>query len=456
MSEFSETICAISTPIGRGALSIIRVSGKDAIHIVGKIFTPREKLKRTPGNSIIHGWIQSSALKKNLDEVLLSIFKKPSSYTGEDMVEISTHGGTLIPKKILNLLANSGARIAEKGEFTRRRFLNGKMSLLEAEALLNVIQAKTEKSLLIAEENLKGKLRKQIEKVKKGFLEIKTLIEADLDFGESDMLSLNTRELIIKIKDLKTKLKNMATSYKRGKILTEGFRLSIIGKPNVGKSSLFNTILKEDKAIVTKTPGTTRDILEGAVDIQGYPVILHDMAGIRPSESEVEKIGIDRALRMAQNSDGVLFIMDASGTINKADKEIFEIIKEKPFILVANKSDLKKKIKKIPFPGKIIWVSAKKHSGINELNKAIVKLIEEIIPDYTEEGITCTTERQKEKINLAIDSLKSGLEIIKEGKGLELLAFEIDEAINSLKELTGEITSEDILDKIFSNFCIGK
>ena len=176
--------------------------------------------------------------------------------------------------------------------------------------------------------------------------EIKTLIEADLDFGESDILSLNTRELIGKMKNLKTKLMNMSISYKRGKILTEGFRLAIIGKPNVGKSSLFNTILKEDKAIVTEIPGTTRDLLEGAVDIQGYPVILHDMAGIRPSKSKVEKIGIDRALRMAKNSDGVLFLLDSSSTIDKADKEIFEIIKEKPFILVANKSDLKKKIRK--------------------------------------------------------------------------------------------------------------
>jgi tRNA modification GTPase len=248
----------------------------------------------------------------------------------------------------------------------------------------------------------------------------------------------------------------MSISYKRGKILTEGFRLAIIGKPNVGKSSLFNTILKEDKAIVTEIPGTTRDLLEGAVDIQGYPVILHDMAGIRPSRSKVEKIGIDRAVKMAKKSDGVLFLLDASGSIDKADKEIFKIIKEKPFILVANKSDLKKKTKKIPFPGKIIWVSAKKHSGIDKLNRSIIELIEKNIPDYTEEGIVCTTERQKEKINYAVDFLKSGLKIIKEDKGLELLAFEIDEAINVLRELTGEITNEDILDNIFSNFCIGK
>jgi tRNA modification GTPase len=456
MSEFSETICGISTPIGRGAISIIRVSGKDAIPIVEKIFTPAEKLKKAKGDSIIHGYLQSPKLKKRLDEVLLFVFKSPLSYTGEDMVEISTHGGTFIPKKVIQLLVEHGARTAEKGEFTRRRFLNGKMTLLEAEALLDVIEAKTQKSLLIAEENLNGKLHINIEKVKKDFLEIKTLIEADLDFGESDILSFDTREVIRKIKNLKVKLKNMANSYKRGKILLDGFKLAIVGKPNVGKSSLFNTILKEDKAIVTEIPGTTRDLLEGTVDIEGYPVILHDMAGIRPSKSKVEKIGVERALEMTRHSDGVLFLMDSSETIDNADKKIFEIITKKPFILVANKSDLKKKIKKIPFPGEIIWVSAKKHTGIDKLNRAIVKLIEEVIPDHTEEGITCTTERQKEKINDAINSVESGLEVIKEGKDLELLAFDIDEAINSLKELTGEITSEDILDNIFSNFCIGK
>jgi len=456
MSDFSETICGISTPIGRGAISIIRVSGKDAFRIVEKIFTPREKLKKAKGDSIVHGWLQIPKFKKNLDEVLLFVFKKPSSYTGENMVEISTHGGSIIPKKVIELLVDSGARMAEKGEFTRKRFLNGKMSLLEAEALLDVIQAKTEKGLLIAEENLNGKLHREIENVKKYFLEIKTLIEADLDFGESDILSFNTRELAKKIKILQRKLIDMVDSYKRGKILLDGFKLAIVGKPNVGKSSLFNTILQEDKAIVTEIPGTTRDLLEGMIDIESYPVILHDMAGIRSSDSKVEKIGVDRALEMAHRSDGILFIMDGSEAIDKEDKKIFKIITKKPFIPVANKSDLKKKIKKIPSPGETIWVSAKKHSGIDKLNKAIVKLIEEIIPDRTEEGITCTTERQKDKITQAINSLGNGLKIIEDGKDLELLAFDIDEAINSLKELTGEITSEDILDNIFSNFCIGK
>jgi tRNA modification GTPase len=456
MSEFSGTICSISTPIGRSAISIIRVSGKDAFRIIEKFFTPREKLRKAPGSSIIHGWIQSPKIKKKLDEVLLFVFKSPSSYTGEDMVEISTHGGSVIPKKAIKLLIAGGARMAERGEFTRRRFLNGKMSLLEAEALLDVIQAKTEKGLLIAEENLNGKLHINIEKVKKDFLEIKTLIETDLDFGESDMLPLDTQELAKKIKILQSKLKDMAVSYKRGKIILDGLKLAIVGKPNVGKSSLFNTILQEDKAIVTEIPGTTRDLLEGTVDIEGYPVILHDMAGIRKSTSKVEKIGVDRALGIAKRSDGILFIMDGSGEINKEDKKIFEIISKKPFVLILNKSDLKKKVKNIPFPGDIISVSAKKHLGIDKLNKAIVKLIEKIIPGEAEEGITCTTERQKEKITQATNSIKNGLEVIKKGKDPELLAFEIDEAINHLKELTGEITSEDVLDNIFSNFCIGK
>jgi tRNA modification GTPase len=456
MSEFSDTICGISTPIGRGAISIIRVSGKKAIPIVVKVFTPREKLKKAKGGTIVHGWIRIPELKKNIDEVLLFVFKSPSSYTGEDMVEISTHGGAVIPKKVIQLLVDNGARMAEKGEFTRRSFLNGKMSLLEAEALLDVIHAKTEKGLLVAEENLNGKLNREIEKIKNDFLDIKTIIEAELDFGETDILSFDSRKLTKKIENIEKRLKEIVVSYERGKILLDGFNLAIVGKPNVGKSSLFNTILQEDKAIVTEIPGTTRDILEGAIDIEGYPVILHDMAGIRATHSEVEKIGVNRALEMARSSDGVLFIMDASVAISKEDWKIFDIISDKPFILVVNKSDLKKKIDKIPFPGEIIRVSAKEHSGIDKLNKAIVKLIEKIIPDGSEEGITCTTERQKNKIDKAIDSLRNGLEVIKEGKDLELLAFDIDEAINSLQELTGEITTEDVLDSIFSRFCIGK
>ena len=456
MSNFSETICGISTPIGIGAIAVVRVSGKDSIEIVEKIFTPRDKSKKVKGDSILHGWIKDPESKKNLDEVLLFVFKKPASYTGEDMVEISTHGGIVIPKKVVNLLIKNGARMAGRGEFTRRRFLNGKMSLLEAEAILDVIQAKTEKGLLIAEENLNGKLRKEINTIKNHFLELKVVIEASLDFEETDMLSFDTGELLEKIKNIKEELNNMVTSYTRGKILFDGFRLAIVGKPNVGKSSLFNTILQEDKAIVTEIPGTTRDLLEGVIDLEGYPVIIHDMAGIRDSNSKVEKIGVDKALEMVRRSDGVLFVLDGSKHIDEADEEIFKIIVDKPSVLVVNKADLKKGIKDIPFDGQAVWVSAKEHSGIEKLNKTIVELIEEIIPAYAEEGATCTTERQKEKIICAIDFLDSAQKVITEAKDLELLAFDIDEALNSLKELTGEITSEVVLDNIFSNFCIGK
>ena len=456
MTNFPETICGISTPIGIGAISIIRVSGKNSVKILEKIFTPREKLQNAKGNTIIHGQIKDPLTNKSLDEVLIFVFKSPASYTGEDMIEISAHGGIMIPQKIIQLLIENGARMAERGEFTRRRFLNGKMSLLEAESLLNIIQAKTEKGLMIAEENLNGKLREEINIIKEDFLELKVVIEASLDFEENDMLSFDTEELFAKIKDIKKKLEDMVLSYTRGKILLDGFKFAIVGKPNVGKSSLFNTILQEDKAIVTEVPGTTRDLLEGVIDLEGYPVIFHDMAGIRSSDSKVEKIGISKALEMVKRSDGVLFIMDGSETIDKADKKIFKIIEKKPFILVINKADLKKGIDDMPFSGKTVWVSAKEHSGIDKLNKTIVKLIEEMIPDTEEEAPICTTQRQKEKIEYAVTSLDSALDSLKKDKDLELLAFDIDEAINVLKELTGEITTEDILDSIFSNFCIGK
>ncbi|MEO0294136.1 MAG: tRNA uridine-5-carboxymethylaminomethyl(34) synthesis GTPase MnmE [candidate division WOR-3 bacterium] len=456
MRKFSDTICGISTPIGKGAISIIRVSGEDAIKIVSKIFIPKQKLIDVKDRTILHGWIEIPQSGKIIDEVLLFVFKKPFSYTGEDVIEISSHGGLAIPRKIMQLLIENGARIAERGEFTRRSFLNGKMSLLEAEALLDVIEAKTEKSLLLAERNLNGRFRKEIEKIKEEFIEIKTLVETSLDFEETDLISISPIELIKRIKLLKEKLKKIESTYKRGKLLLDGFNLAIVGKPNVGKSSLFNALLQEEKAIVTEIPGTTRDVLEGVLDIEGYTVIIHDMAGIRDADSKVEEIGIKKALEVVNYSDGVLFVLDGSLPLSEEDEEIFNIISNKPFVLVINKKDLKKKIGEIPFPGERIWISAKNHLGIEELNRAIINLIKGKVPDFLEEEIVCTTERQRDKINKAIEALEDALQLLKAGKEIELIAFDIDEAITSLKELTGEITTEEILDSIFSKFCIGK
>ncbi len=456
MIENTETICAISTPIGRGAISVIRMSGKDSICVISKIFSTMKRIKEAYGGSIIHGWIIDHTTGEIVDEVLVSIFREPNSYTGEDLIEISTHGGIVIPRKVLKLLINQGARLAEPGEFTRRAFLNNKMSLLEAEALLNVVSAKTERGAKLAEANLDGRLKKEINSIKEGLLDIKTLLEVSLDFEDTEKLEIDKEEILDRISELKEKLSSLLLSYIGGKILIDGIAVAIVGKSNVGKSSLFNTILHEDKAIVTKEPGTTRDVLEGTVDIDGYPVRFLDMAGIRSPQNEPERIGIEMAEKIIDYADAILFLMDASDSISESDEKIYKIISKKPYIMVLNKSDLPERINTIPFTGEVVHVSAKEHTGIKELNDAITRLIGEILPDGFSEGVICTTERQTEGIKKAVNFIDKGLKLMDEERELELVAFEIEEAVDRLKELTGEITEEAILDRIFSKFCIGK
>ncbi len=456
MHENLETICAISTPIGRGAISIVRISGKDSIPIVSKIFPKKKRLEEVKGGSIIHGWILNPATKERVDEVLVSVFREPRSYTGEDLIEIHTHGGVVIPSKVLQLLLREGARYAEPGEFTRRAFLNDKMSLLEAEALLNVVNAKTERGARLAEANLDGRLQREIDMMKESLLDVKTLLEVTLDFEDRENLEIDRYEIVDKMKRIREKLATLLMSYSGGIILIEGIAVAIVGKPNVGKSSLFNTILQEDKAIVTAEPGTTRDVLEGTVDISGYPVRLMDMAGIRSPLNEPERMGVERARKIINCSDAILFLLDASNPLSAADEKIYGAISKKPYILVLNKCDLDKRVDSVPFAGEEVFVSAKEHTGITKLNEAIIRLIESILPDGFSEGCVCTTLRQTEGIKKAITFLDEGLRLMSEGKDVELIAFDFQEVIDKLKELTGEITDEEILDRIFSEFCIGK
>ena len=454
--SISETICAISTTMGRGAISVIRISGKDSFPIVSKIFKGKRSIKEVHGNSIILGWIINPETEEFVDEVLVSVFKKPHSYTGEDLLEISTHGGIVIPKRVMNLLIKQGARIAEPGEFTRRAFLNNKMSLLEAEALLNVVNAKTERGAKLAEVNLNGKLQNEVNQLKDSLIDVVSVLEATLDFEDRENLEIDRDRVENKINKIKEKLKLILESYNAGRILIEGIAIAIVGKPNVGKSSLFNTILQEDKAIVTAEPGTTRDVLEGTVDIDGYPVKFLDMAGFRAPLNEPERLGIERARRIINIADAILLLMDASSPLSDSDDKIYKLISEKPYMLVLNKCELPKIVNRVPFPGDVVFVSAKEHTGINELNKALIKMIESILPDSFSESLVCTTLRQAEGIKKAIEYIDKGYRLIKEKREFELVAFDFQEAIDKLKELTGEITEEDVLDRIFNEFCIGK
>lgn len=456
MNSFPDTICAISTPVGRGAISVIRTTGKKSIELVDEVFQNKRDLTLVKGNSVVHGWIIDPETEEKVDEVLVSVFREPESYTGENMVEISTHGGTVVPGKVLNILIKTGMRMAERGEFTKRAFLNDKMSLLEAEALLNLIEAKTDRMAELAEKNLNGMLDSEISSIRKSLVHTVSLLEASLDFEDRDGLEINREEIKSNLKEIIKELKSLTTTYRGGKILTEGINIAIVGRTNVGKSSLFNMMLKEDRAIVTEEPGTTRDVIEGMIDIEGYPVRLKDMAGFRSPRNKPEQMGIERAKKMITNADGVIFVIDGSETIKQADREIFNNIEKKPFIVVVNKIDLEVNEKNKFFVKNPVFASAKNHTGIGELNRAIKKMVENLMPDSFSESAVCTTERQVEKIGSSLSLLKKAYTVLEKKEDVELAAFDVNEAIEKLDELTGKISSNDVLGHIFSNFCIGK
>uniref|UniRef100_A0A7C4U7B8 tRNA modification GTPase MnmE n=1 Tax=candidate division WOR-3 bacterium TaxID=2052148 RepID=A0A7C4U7B8_UNCW3 len=448
-----DTIAAISTSPGIGAISIVRVSGKDSFEIVSKIFKGKKSPKKIKKRAILYGWIIDDE-KNIIDEVLLFVMRGPHTYTGEDTIEISTHGGYIPAKKVLETVIKAGARLAEKGEFTKRAFLNGRIDLLKAESINDIVRAKTEKSFLIAEKNLRGTLSNKIKNIKEDIINIISYIEASLDFPEEDIPDIDFENISGKLEDLKGKLLSLKESYRISKAVMEGIDVVITGKTNVGKSSLFNAILNEEKAIVTPIPGTTRDIIEGWIDLEGYPVRILDTAGIRKTEDYVEVIGVSKTLKKLEESDFVIIVIDGSSDLNEEDRELIERFKENS-IIVINKVDLgiKEEIKDLIKDG--IPVSALKFQGIEKLLEKLKYKIEERFPVYFGEGYI-TKERELYSINNSIKFLNNGIKGIKDKLNPELIVYELKCASDSLKEIIGEITSEEILNRIFSDFCIGK
>ncbi len=447
-----DTIAAISTSPGVGAISIVRVSGKDSFKIVSRIFKGKKNLLNVKKRDIIYGWIIDKE-KNIVDEVLLFVMRGPNTYTGEDTIEISTHGGYLPAKKVLEVVLDAGARLAERGEFTKRAFFNGRIDLIKAESINDIVRAKTEKSLMIAERNLKGGLSKKINRIKEKLIETISDIELSLDFPEEDVPNIDFEKIISDLNSLKKELESLKESYKISSALMEGIDVVIIGRPNVGKSSIFNAMLNEEKAIVTPIPGTTRDIIEGWIDLDGFPVRLLDTAGLRKTKDEVEIIGVERTYKKIKESDFLIVVIDGSSKLTDYDKEI--INKYKDALLVVNKIDLGIN-KEIEDTFKdVIFTSALSFQGIEEILERLKIKIEERFPvNYGEDFIT--KEREIYSVKKAINSINNALKNIKEKRNLELIAFELNESVIALKELIGEITSEDILNRIFSEFCIGK
>lgn len=458
-----ETIVAISTAPGTAGIGIIRMSGKDVFDILKKIFKPinKEKIENINGYTMKYGKIFNPETNEIIDEVLVSYFKEPKSYTQENMCEINSHGGTIVVKKILEVCLKNGAQMAMPGEFTKRAFLNGRIDLTKAEAVINLINAKSEKETKASINQLEGNLSLEIKRIKKIILSLLADIEASIDYPEYDEAEeVSNSKAITKLNEIQDELEKLSKSFETGKIIKDGIKVAIIGKPNSGKSSLLNAILNEDRAIVTDIEGTTRDTIEEFVSINGIPFKFVDTAGIREADNKVEEIGIEKSKKVAKESDLIIAMFDNSKKLTKEDEEILEFIKNRNSIIVLNKIDLQQKElekeKKIINSGKdIVKISLLSKCDLSDFYKEINKLFElnKINP---ENEIIITEMRHKKLIEDAIAHTKNAKQTILENIPIDIISINIKEIVEDLSKITGENVTEDIINEIFSKFCLGK
>lgn len=461
MSFLDDTIVAIATPVGQGGIGIVRVSGPDALKIAGLIFFPR-KAGRTVSAaatySLTYGDLRDPADGSLVDEVLVSVMRGPHSYTREDIIEINGHGGMMIVRRILEIVLAQGARLAEPGEFTRRAFLNGRISLTQAEAVMDLIAAKTDESRRIALDQLRGRLTDRLDTVRQAMLDLCALAEAYIDFPEDDIGQTTSGQMEQGVEAVRRDLEHLSKTYDEARFFREGLATAIVGRPNVGKSSLLNALLQQDRAIVTPMPGTTRDVIEECLNISGLPVRIIDTAGIRDSDEVVEQEGIRRSLRALGDADCILAIFDGSTSLAPEDRDLIGKIAGKNAIVVINKSDLDEKIAfggLLPHTCPVIRVSSLTGEGLDLLKSLIVSTN---LRDWKEEreGVVVTNLRQKQAIDQAAAALGRAAEILRADQPLEIFALELRDAMDHIGSITGAVTHEAILDKIFSEFCIGK
>ena len=459
----SKTIAAIATATGTGSIGIIRMSGKDCFKILEKIFVPRNSeinIEEIPGYTMKYGYIVNTDSKEKIDEVIVSFFKAPRSYTTENMCEINSHGGTIVEQKILEQCLLNGADLAEPGEFTKRAFLNGRIDLSQAESVMDIINAKTDKEAKASLSQLEGNLSKEIHEIQKELLSIMADIEASIDYPEYDIEETTNNKALEVLSNVKQKLTKLENSFKNGKILKDGVKTVIIGKPNAGKSSLLNIMLDEERSIVRYYAGTTRDTIEEFIKIQDVPLKIIDTAGIRDTNDKIEEIGVKKAIKLADDADLIIAIFDCSGELDEEDLRIINLIKNKETIILLNKCDLRQKnAKTINYMSKlnktVIEASMKTKRGIDELYNCIEKKFKMNEIDIGSETVV-TNIRHKNQIHKAIESIDKALEIVKSQMPIDIIAVEIKQTLEDLGSITGDNVSEDIINEIFSKFCLGK
>ena len=453
-----ETIAAISTAPGLGGIGIIRITGDKTFEILLKIFknTKVKKIEDIVPNTIIYGKIYDES--RMVDEVLVSFFKSPNSYTKEDLVEINTHGGSIVMKEILNLVLKKGAMLAEPGEFTKRAFLNGRIDLTQVESIATILNAKSEEELRISGELLQGKLYNKVVNIKEKLMDILMHLEVNIDYPEYDTDEKETEEIVSTVTDILKDLKRFEATFDVGSKIKDGIKVSIIGRPNAGKSSLLNNLLNKERAIVTEIEGTTRDSIEEDLNINGINIKIIDTAGIRETDEKVEKIGIERAITIAEKSDLIIAIFDISKPFNENDRKILDIISKKESLILLNKYDL---VKDIELPEEIkntgkeyIYTSMLEKKGTEDVIEWITKKTESLKINKNND-IIIIHERQKKVITDVIEMIEQilkDLEIIP----IDMVSENIRDVINKINELTGENVKEEVLNEIFKNFCLGK
>lgn len=453
-----DTIAAIATPLGEGGIGIVRLSGEVVKEIVTSFFKPRYAEFPLKSHHLYYGNIIDPVSGEKIDEVLVSLMLAPYTYTREDVLEINCHGGIVPLKKVLDLVLANGVRLAEPGEFTKRAFLNGRLDLAQAEGLLQVIRAKTEEGLKASVDQLSGSLSSEVNEMRQQILFLLASLEATIDFPEEEIAALSRETMKVKVKELRDKALALLEEAEKGKIYREGVKTAIIGRPNVGKSSLLNALLREERAIVTEVPGTTRDLLEEYINIKGIPLKIIDSAGIRKTKNQVEIIGVNRARSLIDRADLILFMLDAAEDLQEEDREIVSLLQGKKVIVLLNKTDLRQqltaeKVKKVLGDTKIISTSLIRGEGLTELEEAIYELIFSGTVE-AERVSFLAGARQKQ----ALRKVKAFLEEawLNNLNDLDLLSSDLQAARTALGEITGETVGEDILDTIFAEFCIGK
>lgn len=458
-----DTIAAISTPMGEGAIAIVRLSGDQAIEIAGSLFqgVGGKKLTDVASHTIHYGHILDPKTKEVAEEVMVSVMKGPKTFTKEDVIEINCHGGLVSVNRVLQLVLNAGARLAEPGEFTKRAFLNGRIDLSQAEAVMDLIRAKTDRAMNVALGQMDGRLSRLIQKLRQEILETLAHVEVNIDYPEYDDVEEMTHQLLIeKANYVKKEIENLLQTSQQGKILREGLSTVIVGRPNVGKSSLLNSLVQENKAIVTDIPGTTRDVIEEYVNVRGVPLRLLDTAGIRETEDIVERIGVERSRQVLKEADLILLVLNYADELTAEDVNIFKAVEGMDVIVIVNKTDLPQKIdlgrvKTLAREHKLVTTSLLEDVGVNELEEAIASLF---FAGSIEAGdmTYVSNSRHIALLNQAHQSIEEAISGVEAGVPIDIVQIDLTRTWEILGEIIGDSVHESLIDQLFSQFCLGK